>query len=524
MKIIGDKIKVLLVFVVFFILFLIIQLSINGFFSFDDPYYHAKHSALMAESGDLTLIRPWLKFHFFNYAPTDPWWGFHVAQALFIKFSNIIIGTKIFVSLLASLVFAVFYYILKKQNTRFPLIWTALYFSASALLLNRLLLERPFLLALSVLPLTFYYCSQKKYIHLFLLALLYALFYNLAPLVIFLAIFYAAAEYLTVKMFNLKIIIASAAGIAAGFLLHPHSLNYIFVASVHFFQVVWLRFMGVNLSVGSEIQTPGFLYFISANFLAIIFYLVAVIIFCGVKKIRSGANGAVNYFLFYYSFLWFFITLILPRGVEYWLPLGWIFIAFIFNDFYGSYEYGQIKNFLARGLNLKVLSFFIIGFMSVMILYNYSLIYLNIYWQNRDQWPADLAQANDWLKKNTPVGSLIFYNNWGMWPMMFYYNDHNQYITGMDPTFLYEYDHKLFWLWKNISYYGLYCDQQETCLNASPRDNGKLIKVVVKEKFQADYVLLTNNQEQPLAKFLMSSKKDFLKVFSNEKVLIYELK
>lgn len=524
MKIISDKIKIFLVWLVFFILFLIVHLSTNGFSSFDDPYYHAKHSALMAESGNFTLVKPWLKFHFFNYAPTDPWWGFHAIQALFIKFSNIIIGTKILASLLASLAFTVFYYILKKQKVFFPLLWTALYFSSSALFLGRLLLERPFLLALSVLPLAFYYSSQKKYIYLFLLSLFYALSYNLAPLIILLAVFYSAAEYSITKSFNLKITIFAASGVIVGFLLHPQSLNYIFVASVHFFQVVWLRFAGINLGVGEEIQTPGFSYFVIINFLAIIMYLMAVAIFLAMKKTRNGAGAPINYFLFYYSFFWFFITLILPRGVEYWLPLGWIFIAFIFNDFYGSYEYDQSKNFLASRLNLKIFSFFIVSLLSVMILYNYSLIGLKIYSQNRDHWPADMAEANDWLKKNTPAGSMVFYNNWGLWPLMFYYNDYNQYIIGMDPTFLYEYDHKLFWLWNNISYYGLYCDRPETCLDASPRDNARLIKTAIKEKFQADYILLANNQDQPLAKFLISDKKNFLKVFNNEKILIYKLK
>lgn len=520
MKIISDKIKLFLIFLVFFALFLTVHLMINGFSSFDDPYYHAKHSALMAETGDFTLVRPWLKFHFLNYAPTDPWWGFHVMQALFIKFFGLVAGIKILASLLAALALTVFYFILKKRPVRFPLLWTALYFSASAFFLGRLLLERPLLLSFMALPLAFYYASRKKYVYLFLLSLVYALFYNLAPLVILLVIFYAVAEYLTAKLLDLKIIIAAAGGILAGFLLHPYSLNYIFVAGVHFFQVVFLKFRGINLSVGDEIQTPGFLDFIRANFLAVIFYLLAVVIFLGGKKNKGG--NTVNYFLFAYSFFWFFITLLLPRGAEYWLPLGWLFIAFVFNDFYLSPEYSQLKNFLAERVNLKVLGFFVMSIIFVIILYNFSLAGLAIYERNRKQAPAALAQANDWLKKNTPAGAVVFYNNWGLWPLMFYYNTHNQYILGMDPTFLYEYDQELFWLWKNISYYGLYCARQSACLEIAPRDNAKLIKTAIKEKFQADYILLINNEEQPLAKFLLSDKRDFLRVFENERVLIYK--
>ncbi len=521
---VKGKLKILAVFTVFFVIFLAVQSSVGGFFSSDDPYYHAKHSALIAESGDLDLVKPWIKFHFFSYAPADPWWGFHLAQALFIKFFGIIVGTKILSSLLAALVFAVFYYILIKQRVQAPLAWTALYFSSSALFLNRLLLERPFLLALSVLPLAFYLCTRRKYSHLFCLAFIYTLAYNQAPLIILLAVFYSAAEYFSKRPLDFKNIICAAGGVTAGFLLHPHGLNYIYVASLHFFQVVFLKFVGVNLSVGSEIQTPDFIDFISSNILAIVFYLLAVTIFFGTKEMRSGARGQINYFLFFYSFFWFFVSIILPRGVEYWLPFSWIFIACILSGFYESHEYAQTRSFLAGLLNLKVLSFFIAGFVAVMIFYNYSTVYLEIYLENRSSWSADLRRANDWLKNNTPAESVVFYNNWGMWPIMFYYNDHNRYVAGIDPTFLYEYDHELFWLWKNISYYGLYCGRQEICLDINPRDNAKLIKMAIKEKFQADYLLILNNPAKPLAKFLATRQQDFSQVFSNKKVLIYKLK
>ena len=87
--------KTILVFIVFFSIFFFGHLLKQGFWSNDDPYYHAKHSALIAQTGDLALVRPWLEFHFLNYAPNDPWWGFHLLQAIFIYFFGALLGAKI---------------------------------------------------------------------------------------------------------------------------------------------------------------------------------------------------------------------------------------------------------------------------------------------------------------------------------------------------------------------------------------------------------------------------------------------
>ena len=107
--------------------------------------------------------------------------------------------------------------------------------------------------------------------------------------------------------------------------------------------------------------------------------------------------------------------------------------------------------------------------------------------------------------------------------MMFFYNDHNRYITGMDPTFLYEYDHRLSWIWKNISYYGLYCDKPGICLEIGPRDNIRLAKAAIKDMFRSDYIFLENRPEHPLVELLAVYKKDFSRVFDNEKILIYKI-
>src|SRR3989338_5451145 len=142
MKVLNNiYLKAGLVFLFFFTLFLSAHLLNGGFSSGDDPYYHAKHASLMAQSGNLDLIKPWLEFHFFNYAPVDPWWGFHLGMAFFIYFFGLILGVKIFISFLAALVFLVFYLILKNLNIKYPVVWIFLLFFSSTTFDYRLFLE-----------------------------------------------------------------------------------------------------------------------------------------------------------------------------------------------------------------------------------------------------------------------------------------------------------------------------------------------------------------------------------------------
>jgi hypothetical protein len=61
------------------------------------------------------------------------------------------------------------------------------------------------------------------------------------------------------------------------------------------------------------------------------------------------------------------------------------------------------------------------------------------------------ATASWWLEKNTPAGSRVFQTDWDDFPRLFYYNTHNTYLIGLDPTYLQLYDADLYDLWVQIT-------------------------------------------------------------------------
>jgi len=84
-------------------------------------------------------------------------------------------------------------------------------------------------------------------------------------------------------------------------------------------QILFLKFFGVDLNIGSELQMPGFADFIRSNFLVLLAGILATVLFLSLKKL--GKTSVVGNFLFLYSNTWLIVSLLVWRGVEYWLPI-----------------------------------------------------------------------------------------------------------------------------------------------------------------------------------------------------------
>jgi len=391
--------KSAMVFLFFFFLFFFTHLLNGQFISSDDPYYHAKHALLIEQSGEINLVEPWLEFHFLNFAPADYWWGFHLGMAIFIHWFGLFLGVEIFASILATLVFLIFYLILNELRVKYPLAWLSFLFFSSTAFIYRLLLERPHLLAIMVLPLAFLLLVKKKNFWLFILSLFYALSYVLAPLIVLQTLIYLAVDAYASKRVDLRPLIASIAGILAGVIIHPNSLNYLYGMFTQNWLVLFLRFTGVNLGIGSEVQMASFSTFLNYNFLTLLFYILATVIFLSLK--RPGGGSVVNNFLFLCSSFWLLVALLVPRGVEYWLPLTFIFSAVIFSDFLAGEEFQQIRHWLAEKINFRIIGFFLVSFLVLIVFYNLSDIFLNLYYGAAGERGANYQQANVWLKNNT---------------------------------------------------------------------------------------------------------------------------
>jgi hypothetical protein len=66
----------------------------------------------------------------------------------------------------------------------------------------------------------------------------------------------------------------------------------------------------------------------------------------------------------------------------------------------------------------------------------------------------DFARYRDvsaWLTANTPPGARVFSTDWDDFPELFFWNVHNTYLTGLDPTYMYLHDPRLYLQWRSIT-------------------------------------------------------------------------
>ena len=66
--------------------------------------------------------------------------------------------------------------------------------------------------------------------------------------------------------------------------------------------------------------------------------------------------------------------------------------------------------------------------------------------------PHDFYRAGaEWMRANIEPGQLIFNTDWDDFPRLFYFDSSHAYVSGLDPTYLYEKDGKLSRLYDRIT-------------------------------------------------------------------------
>jgi hypothetical protein len=85
----------------------------------------------------------------------------------------------------------------------------------------------------------------------------------------------------------------------------------------------------------------------------------------------------------------------------------------------------------------------------------------------------------EWQKDNVPPGQIIFNTDWDDFPRLFYYDPTHRYISGLDPSYLYDRDPALSRLYDRVTL-------------GDEEDPGSLIR----DRFGARYVFTDNGHDK----------------------------
>ncbi|HXF85746.1 MAG TPA: hypothetical protein VNK49_10210 [Anaerolineales bacterium] len=409
----------------------------------NDGFYHIKLAYLMRTQS----LKPdfiWLPLTILNANEFyDHHFLFHLALIPF-TFGDLRVGAKWAAVLFAALAFLMIWFLFHRQRVPFAPVWALGMLGISDAFLYRMSITRAQSLSLALLALGFLWLLERKHKHLALLAFVYVWMYDAFPLLLALAVLYVIAIAITERRLDYRPILFVSAGIALGLVINPYFPNNIVFSFRHMLPKLT---DATSISVGNEwypYETAQLL----DNSLPSLIAFASGALALGLSGRKMDARTA---FAFLASLLFGYMLFQARRFVEYFPPFALIFAAFAWSPLLSDPQpapstpaFSSPRRFLQNNLPAFVL---------ILALLASTFRTLPAARARMDDLkPYDLyAGAAHWLAQNTPQGTLVFQTDWDDFPRLFFYNTHNVYLIGLDPTYMQLYDPELYDLWVLIT-------------------------------------------------------------------------
>lgn len=490
-----------------------------------DSFYHAKISVMMRDFG---IIRdfPWTQNSLYRELFIDHHFLYHILLIPFVSFTDPLIGLKFATILFASFSVLTIIWLLFKQKVRWLWLWLLLLLT-SAPFIFRLSLGKAPSLAIGVTIIGFYFIITKRPLSLFVWTWLFVWFYSAWPLLILILSVYTVVEalwetYQLIKTKGTSVInylllslkawwsrpnrllwLAVLTGIISGLIINPYFPTNLFYLKQLFAMslVGYYKFVGV----GAE-WYPWHVTELVANIaIPLLVWLVAVIFFF----INFKKQSKLSWTALLLTTIFLLYSIKARRQVEYFIPFSVISSALICRDILVKCSFKTWRREFVSWLPLYLRGKFFIGLICL-----YLIIILPIglgkglitaYKDLANGFALDhLKNASQWLANNSQPQDIVFQSDWGTFPLLFYYNTHNYYQTGLDQTFMYEYDKEKYQQW----------------VDTTKGRNRDVYQVATKE-FKASWLLLEKRKASMLK--WINRDKQFVQVYQDDRAIIFKL-
>jgi len=399
----------------------------------NDGYYHIKLAQLMRQEG----LRP-----IFNWLPLtilspesfyDHHFLYHVLLIPF-TFTDLRAGAKLAGVVFPALTFLTGWILLRGQRVPFAALWSIGFVAISSAFLYRMSMPRAQSLSLLMLFLVLHVSLTRRYRWLALLGFLYVWLYNAFPLILVVVGIYTAMRWGVDGRLEFSPLIYTTLGVVLGLIINPYfPENLAFIYN----HLVPKLTDATATKVGNE-WYPYKTWTLIENSGPALVAVVGGIFALGFTTQRMNTSIAT---LLATCLVFGLMLLKSRRFVEYFPAFALLFCALACAPL--------LKQWIKSGRHAQWIT------PAVMM----ALLLPGIWWsvQNTQQSlqrskSANLfAGASTWLKENTPEGSLIFQTDWDDFTRLFFYNTHNRYTAGLDPTYMQLHDPDLYDTWVDIT-------------------------------------------------------------------------
>lgn len=250
-------------------------------------------------------------------------------------------------------------------------------------------------------------------------------------------------------------------GIAAGLVINPYfPTNFLF----YWEQIVHIAIVNYKdtIGVGSEWYPYAPLDLFGATSVVWLLFGFGLILFTAAllwndvyrghgRVTRSRAAALASSFLLATLFL--FMTLRSKRHVEYFVPFAMFFVALFIDLLLQRVDPRKaLAKLTVRRIPPMLIQALIVGYFAFIMPYMATRDVLN----NRTSFDRGIPwtkyqKASAWLAAHAKPGTVIVHSDWDDFPVLFYHNDRNAYMVGLDPTFFYRHDPVRYWQWVDLT-------------------------------------------------------------------------
>jgi hypothetical protein len=301
-------------------------------------------------------------------------------------------------------------------------------------------------LSLAFLALGLSFILHKNYRWLLALSFLYVWLYDAFPLILFIAGAYTLAVLLLERRLELRPVLYAGLGVGLGVLITPYFPDNLIFLIRHLLPKLT---EATSVSVGSEWYPYDTTQLLSNSPLALVAF-VAGILALGLQDRRMDVRTATSFFITVLFGLMLFQS---RRFIEYFPAFALIFTAFAWTPLIEAWQSRTAEAIAAGHAHKYRLPGWLPAVALLLLLIPGVWIGLRDAQKSiRTAKPYNLyANASAWLQENTPPGERVFQTDWDDFPRLFYYNTHNTYLIGLDPTYMQLYDPELYARWVDIT-------------------------------------------------------------------------
>ncbi len=460
-----------------------------------DGYYHIKWSRMLWEALQAQRfppVFPWLPLTTLNPNDyVDHHFLFHIFQIPF-TFGDLRIGAKIASILFATLAVVLCYWLLLHYRIRYALVWLVALIACSSPFLYRMNMAKAPPFAIIYLVVGIYLLFKRKYWPLIPLAFLFTLTYDAFLLLVMAVFIWVAVVAWTERRFEWRPLLWVLLGMSAGLVINPyfpHNLQL-------YYEHLKMKLTPSNFStkVGQEWYPYNSWEFLGNSLVACVAMIVGYVAFDPFD--RKRAHHPLFFLIFATGLM--LMAARWKRIAEYWPPFAVIFSAFALQPWLVGVRstltrlptdvLDELQPFLDRDEpgppakedeRKELWGTAAAGLVAILL---GVVLFVNLGATVRDigsSEPHDYyKQGAEWMQANVPAPQMIFNTDWDDFPRLFYYDPSHNYVSGLDPTYLFDKDPALSRLYDRITL-------------GEEEDPGPLIR----DRFGARYVFTDNSHD-----------------------------